>query len=91
MALFDRPDDIADLRGQARVIAEVARLVDTWRGFPLASAAAPYPIEAPRYQPVSDREQPLSDTTMHLLQHWFRHEPHLLRGNRAFKYWPHQR
>jgi len=46
MALFDRSDDIADLRGQARVIAEVARLVDTWRGFPLASAAAPYPIEA---------------------------------------------
>jgi type III restriction enzyme len=91
MALFDRPDDIADLRGQARVIAEVARLVDTWRGFPLASAAEPYPIEAPRYQPFSDREQPLSDTTMHLLQHWFRHEPHLLRGNRAFKYWPHQR
>jgi type III restriction enzyme len=91
MALFDRSDDIADLRGQARVIAEVARLVDTWRGFPLASAAAPYPIEAPRYQPVSDREQPVSDTTMHLLQHWFRHEPHLLRGNRAFKYWPHQR
>ena len=91
MALFDRSDDIADLRGQARVIAEVARLVDTWRGFPLASAAAPYPIEAPRYQPVSDREQPVSDTTMHLLQHWFRHEPHLLHDGRAFKYWPHER
>jgi len=91
MALFDRPDDIADLRGQARVIAEVARLVDTWRGFRLGTAAEPYPIEAPRYQPVSDREQPVSETTMHLLQHWFRHEPHLLSGGRLFKYWPHQR
>ena len=91
MALFDRPDNIENLHGQARVIAEVGRLVDAWRGFSLASAAAPYPIEAPRYQPISDREQPVSDTTMHLLQHWFRHEPHLLRGGRAFKYWPHQR
>jgi len=63
LALFDRSDDIADLRGQARVIAEVCPpgghpgAASRW-----ASAAAPYPIEAPRYQPVSDREQPLSDT-----------------------------
>jgi type III restriction enzyme len=28
---------------------------------------------------------------MHLLQHWFRHEPHLLHDGRAFKYWPHER
>ena len=91
MALFDRPSNIADLRGQARVIAEVGRMVDTWRGFSLGTAADPYPITAPRYQSASAGEQAISDTTMHLLQHWFRHEPHLLSGGRAFKYWPHQR
>lgn len=91
MALFDRPDDISELRGQARVIAEVRRMVDAWRGFTLGKAADPYPSEAPRYQPVAANEQPVSDTTMHLLQHWFRHEPHLLTKNRTFKYWPHQR
>jgi type III restriction enzyme len=80
-----------DRVGQGRVIAEVARLVDTWRGFSLGTATEPYPIEAPRYQPAGAGEQAVSDTTMHLLQHWFRHEPHLLRGGRAFKYWPHQR
>ena len=80
-----------DRVGQGRVIAEVTRLVDTWRGFSLGSAAEPYPIAAPRYQPTCTGEQSVSDTTMHLLQHWFRHEPHLLREGRAFKYWPHQR
>jgi len=91
MSLFDRPSNIADLRGQARVIAEVGRMVASWRGFSLGTAADPYPIEAPRYLPASTGELAISDTTMHLLQHWFRHEPHLLRGGRAFKYWPHQR
>ncbi len=86
--------DLNDLRGQARVIAEIQRRVDTWRGFTLGGAVDPYPVEAPRYQPTADGERPISDTTMHLLQHWFRHEPHLLhakRGAFAFKYWPHQR
>ncbi len=90
---FDRPE-LADLRGQARVIGEIQRRVDAWRGFTLGHAAQPYPVEAPRYQPVADGERAVSDTTMHLLQHWFRHEPHLLRrkqSTQAFKYWPHQR
>jgi hypothetical protein len=91
---FDKTPDLASLRGQARVIGEVQRMVDAWRGFTLGRAADPYPVQAPRYQPTADGEGPVSDTTMHLLQHWFRHEPHMLRKGRslqAFKYWPHQR
>jgi type III restriction enzyme len=91
---FDRSPDLADLRGQARVIGEIQRRVDAWRGFTLGRAAEAYPQQAPRYQPGAEGDRPVSDTTMHLLQHWFRHEPHLLRGARgtlAFKYWPHQR
>ncbi len=90
----DRSPELSDLRGQARVIAEIQRRVDTWRGFTLGHAAEAYPQQAPRYQPITDGDRPVSDTTMHLLQHWFRHEPHLLRrerGTLAFKYWPHQR
>ena len=91
---FDRSPDLGDLRGQARVIGEIQRRVDAWRGFTLGRAAEAYPQQAPRYQPLVDGDRSVSDTTMHLLQHWFRHEPHLLRGPRgtlAFKYWPHQR
>ena len=83
-----------EIKGQAKVIAEVARLVDAWRGFPLGSAREAYPEEGPRYQPTSDGEQRLSMTSHALLDHWFRHEPHILgRSPRtfAFKYWPHQR
>ncbi|HEX3694029.1 MAG TPA: S24 family peptidase [Polyangia bacterium] len=88
---FDRSPALGELHGQARVIAEVQRRVDAWRGFNLGRAAEPYPTAAPRYVPSVDGERPISDTTMHLLQHWFRHEPHQLRKGQAFKYWPHQR
>jgi len=92
---FDnRSPELGDLRGQARVIAEIQRRVDAWRGFTLGRAAEAYPPQAPRYQPVAPGERAVSDTTMHLMQHWFRREPHLLRGGRGtttFKYWPHQR
>jgi type III restriction enzyme len=83
-----------ELKGQGKVISEVARLVDAWRGFPLGSAREAYPEEEPRYEPISDGEQRLSMTSHALLAHWFRHEPHVLgRSPRtfAFKYWPHQR
>jgi type III restriction enzyme len=81
-------------KGQGRVIAEVGRLVDAWRGFPLGSAREAYPEQEPRYQPVADGERPLSMTTHALLAHWFRREPHTLGRSPytfEFKYWPHQR
>lgn len=84
----------ADLRGQAKVIYEVRRLVDEWRGFELGPAVAPYPPEPPRYEPVKDGERALTETTLSLLLHWFRHEPHSLGSapkTYSFKYWPHQR
>jgi len=68
--------------------------VDQWRGFELGRAAEPWPDEPPRYEPVADGEQPLSGTTLTLLFHWFRREPHTLGVPpevSAFKYWPHQR
>lgn len=82
-----------DLKGQARVLAEVRRLVDEWRGFPLGSAADPYPDEPPRYEPVRPGERAVTETTRTLLRHWFRHEPHAIGPDRTmlFKYWPHQR
>lgn len=81
-------------KGQGKVITEVAKRVDAWRGFPLGSAREAYPVAEPRYQPVADGEKALSLTSHALLAHWFRHEPHLLgRAPKtyAFKYWPHQR
>lgn len=85
----------SDLKGQAKVIFEVRRLVDAWRGFPLESAAAPYPEDPPRYEPASSDERPLTETSLTLLRHWFRREPHVLSGSGgeavSFKYWPHQR
>ena len=82
-----------DLKGQARVLAEVRRLVDEWRGFPLGPADEPYSDEPPRYAPVRTGERSLTDTTSILLRHWFRHEPHAVGPDRTtlFKYWPHQR
>lgn len=84
----------SDLRGQAKVIHEVRRLVDEWRGFELGKASEPYPLEPPRYEAVRNGEQPVSPTTMVLLQHWFRREPHVVGvapSAFGFKYWPHQR
>ena len=83
-----------EVKGQAKVIAEIRRLVDAWRGFPLASARDAYPEQEPRYQPAADGERPLTMTSHALLAHWFRHDPHLLGRSPhtyAFKYWPHQR
>ncbi|MFY9342106.1 MAG: S24 family peptidase [Planctomycetota bacterium] len=84
----------SEAKGQWRVIQEVRRLVDEWRGFELGKAADAYPIEAPRYEPRTDGERTLTATSRALLLHWFRQEPHLL-GKAptavAFKYWPHQR
>lgn len=83
-----------DIKGQGKVIVEVQRLVDAWRGFPLEAAAKPYPTDVARYEPRAEGERPLTETTLGLLHHWFRHEPHPL-GNPPltdnFKYWPHQR
>ncbi len=79
---------------QHQVIEAVTGRVDAWRGFPLGLAAEACPDEAPRYQPVADGEHEVSPTTMALLQHWFRKEPHVIGvepHTRTFKYWPHQR
>jgi len=82
-----------DFKGQARVLAEVRRLVDEWRGFPLGRAHDPYPDEPPRYEPAGPGEKAVTETTRTLLRYWFRHEPHAIGPNRTtlFKYWPHQR
>ncbi len=83
-----------DLKGQAKVIHEVRRVVDEWRGFELGPAAEAYPRTAPRYEPTKDGEQPLTETSLSLLLHWFRQEPHTLGSppkTFGFKYWPHQR
>jgi type III restriction enzyme len=82
--------------GHARVISEVRRMVDAWRGFELGAAADAYPDREPLYAPVVPGEHETSATTQALLRHWFRREPHVIRaGNSAgtmlFKYWPHQR
>jgi type III restriction enzyme len=72
----------------------VKRRVDAWRGFALGHAPDAYPDEAPRYAPAAAGEREVSGTTMALLQHWFRHEPHVIGVQPhtfAFKYWPHQR
>ena len=79
---------------QHQVIGAVMERVDAWRGFSLGHAPEAYPGEAPRYQPETEGERELSDTTMMLLQHWFRQEPHIIGVEPytiAFKYWPHQR
>jgi type III restriction enzyme len=79
---------------QHQVIEAVTRRVDSWRGFALGHAPEAYPEDAPRYEPAAAGERKVSDTTMALLQHWFRHDPHVVGvepHTRAFKYWPHQR
>ena len=81
----------SDLRGQAKVIYEVRRLVNEWRGFELGTASEAYPNAPPRYEPGKDSESPLTETSRSLLLHWFRREPHLVGGTNPFKYWPHQR
>jgi hypothetical protein len=81
----------SDFKGQRRVIFEVGQLVDRWRGFPLGSAAAPYPEEPAAYEPTTDGERPLTEPSLALLHHWFRHEPHPTAEGVNFRYWPHQR
>ena len=79
---------------QHQVIEAVTRRVDAWRGSSLGHAPEAYPEEAPRYEPAAGGERSVSDTTMALLQHWFRREPHVIGvepHTQAFKYWPHQR
>lgn len=79
---------------QRLVIGAVKRRVDAWRGFSLGHAPEAYPEVAPRYEPAAVGERAISDTTMALLQHWFRKEPHIVGvepHTYAFKYWPHQR
>src|SRR5881392_817032 len=79
---------------QYQVIEGVRRRVDAWRGFTLSHATDPYPDAAPRYEPVTSGEREVSGTTMALLQHWFRKDPHVVGiepHTYAFKYWPHQR
>ena len=84
----------ASAKGQGRVIQEVRRLVDAWRGFQLGTASEPYPTQSPSYEPTIEGEQELSATSRALLGHWFRHEPHVIGPSdhqTLFKYWPHQR
>jgi type III restriction enzyme len=79
---------------QHQVIDAVKQRVDSWRGFTLGGARDAYSEESPRYKPNADGERDISTTTMALLQHWFRHEPHVIGVEpytSAFKYWPHQR
>jgi len=79
---------------QHQVVEAVTRRVDAWRGFALGHAFDACPDEAPRYQPAAAGEREVTDTTMALLQHWFRREPHVIGvepSTYAFKYWPHQR
>lgn len=80
---------------QKIIIHKLRERVDAWRGFPLQSAKLPYPKEPAKYLPVLPFEKPLSETTMTLLQHWFRPFPHELLDHNGksyrFKYWPHQR
>lgn len=85
--------DKIELKGQAKVISEIRRRVDAWRGFELGSARDPFPDVAPGYDPIDSGDRPLTETSRTLLLHWFRREPHLVGpGQRlAFKYWPHQR
>ena len=85
---------VSEARGQWKVISEVRRLVDEWRGFELGRASEPYPNDPPRYDVVKEGESRLTETTLSLLLHWFRHEPHMVGSppnTFAFKYWPHQR
>lgn len=81
----------SEYKGQRRVIFEVGRLVDRWRGFGLGAAADPYPEEPAAYEPTSDGERALTETSRALLRHWFRHEPHPISNGVNFRYWPHQR
>jgi type III restriction enzyme len=79
---------------QQQVIEAVKGRVDAWRGFALGRAPDAYPEDPPHYQPVAAGEREVSGTTMALLQHWFRQEPHIIGiepHTYAFKYWPHQR
>lgn len=83
-----------ELEGQDRVIAEIRDLVDAWRGFRLGGAPSPYPDQEPRYEPQAEGENALTETSLTLLRHWFRPEPHELGTPPRianFKYWPHQR
>ena len=72
------------------VVKALRARVDKWRGFALAPAYAASPEDPPLYAPSEPWERPVSATTMTLLQHWFRAEPHTLYTGAAFKYWPHQ-
>jgi type III restriction enzyme len=79
---------------QHQIVEAVEARVDAWRGFGLGHAPDAYPDEAPLYRPFAAGEREVSGTTMALLQHWFRHEPHVVGvepHTYAFKYWPHQR
>ena len=73
------------------VLAAIRKRVDAWRGFALAPAKDPSPAEG-RYEPVASGERALTATSLELLRHWFRVEPHeSVVGADLFKYWPHQR
>lgn len=87
-ALFPETTGVSSQEGIVQVLR--AR-VDKWRGFALGPAHAASPEDPPSYAPTQPWERPVSTTTLALLQHWFRAEPHTLASGAAFKYWPHQR
>src|SRR5207249_1672944 len=55
------------------------------------AARDPWPEDPAHYEPSRPWEHEISATTMRLLSHWFRADPHLLPSGLNFKYWPHQR
>ena len=55
---------VSEARGQWKVISEVRRLVDEWRGFELGRASEPYANDPPRYEAVKDGESRLTETTL---------------------------
>jgi|GEM_PF-957663 len=78
---------------QHDVIKTLQQRVDAWRGYALDVPREATPQEG-RYEPAADGEHPLSETSLGLLRHWFRPDPHEVPGAAGlqyFKYWPHQR
>ena len=85
--------DLTGKGNQLDVIKALRDRVDAWRGYPLDDPREACPVEG-RYEPCADGEHPLTATTLELLRHWFRPEPHEVvgaEGVQYFKYWPHQR
>ena len=71
--------DLTGKGNQLDVIKALRDRVDAWRGYPLDNPREACPVEG-RYEPCADGEHPLTATTLELLRHWFRPEPHEVVG-----------